>query len=108
MEKLHDVKNNFVFIKLCLAISGLYFVVTGIQYWAPHYLNHVLEMEAGEATATFIFVTFTAPISGVILGGIITTYLGGYNSRKSHIMQGVMGICALIFSLPTPFFGPES
>lgn len=70
-------------------------------------MGHVLEMKSGEATATFVFVTFTAPVSGVIVGGIITTYLGGYNSRKSHILQCVIGVFALIFSLPTPFFGPE-
>ena len=31
----------------------------------------------------FTVTSFTAPISGVIVGGIITTKLGGYNSKSA-------------------------
>tara|TARA_B110000285_G_C15030345_1_gene566400 strand:- start:808 stop:918 length:111 start_codon:yes stop_codon:yes gene_type:complete len=35
------------------------------------------------ATYYFVVVSLSAPIGGVIVGGIITTAYGGYNSRKA-------------------------
>jgi len=32
----------------------------------------------------FSFLSFTAPVSGVIVGGIVTQYLGGYNSKRGQ------------------------
>lgn len=31
----------------------------------------------------FTFTSFTAPIIGVVIGGIFTTKLGGYNSKSA-------------------------
>jgi sugar phosphate permease len=37
--------NNKIFIFLSLSLAGLYFVITGIQYWLSQYLEVVLEIE---------------------------------------------------------------
>lgn len=66
-----------------MAISGLFFVVTGIQYWLPDYMINVLEADTETVGWYYSFLSFTAPISGVIASGIITTKLGGYNTLKS-------------------------
>jgi sugar phosphate permease len=84
-------------------MSGLFFVVTGIQYWLPDYMINVLEADSTTVGWYYSFLSFTAPISGVIMSGIITTKLGGYNTLKAQYTQCVMGICAVISALPIPF-----
>jgi len=58
----------------------LYFVVTGIQYWLPTYLKDVYLLEPDEAAIFYATTSITGPVSGVIIGGIITTAFGGYNT----------------------------
>ena len=72
-QRIKSVISNKVFVSLCLSLSGLYFIVTGVQYWTPDYLLNVIGVD--EATTAFFFsiTSFTAPITGVIIGGIITT-----------------------------------
>mmetsp|Transcript_17687 Transcript_17687/g.29897 ORF Transcript_17687/g.29897 Transcript_17687/m.29897 type:complete len:442 (+) Transcript_17687:459-1784(+) len=36
--QLASLFKNLAFVCLCLSLTGLYFVVTGIQYWTPDYL----------------------------------------------------------------------
>jgi MFS transporter, Spinster family, sphingosine-1-phosphate transporter len=66
------------------SLTGLFYVVTGIQYWLPNYLRNVLHVPAQTATYYFVIVSLSAPIGGVIVGGIITSAYGGYNTRKAQ------------------------
>lgn len=73
---------NSVFCGLVGTMSGLYFVVTGIQYWITAYMMNVLGANAELAALYFVILCFTGPIMGVIAGGIFTQCVGGYNSTK--------------------------
>jgi sugar phosphate permease len=63
-------------------ISGLFFVVTGLQYWISAYMTTVMGASAEQAAVYFVVMCFTGPICGVIVGGILTQKVGGYNSTK--------------------------
>lgn len=73
-----------------MTLSGLFFVVTGIQYWAANFLKIEFGCAAiGENGVTddtiavyFAVTSFTAPISGAIAGGVTTSKMGGYNNPK--------------------------
>jgi MFS family permease len=86
------------------SLTGLFYVVTGIQYWLPDYIQNVLDIEPHTATLYFVIVSLSAPIGGVIVGGIITASYGGYNTKKAQKLQCLMGVCAVICCLPVPFF----
>lgn len=77
-HKLATLISDGVFVCLSLALTGLYFLVTGIQYWAPYYMQTVLGMTREQATWYFSAMSFSGPISGVIVGGIVTQMFGGY------------------------------
>lgn len=77
------MSKNHVYIGICLSLSGLYFVVTGIQYWLSDYLIEVMNVDPDKAAVYFSLTCFTAPISGVIVGGFLTTHLGGYNDPRA-------------------------
>ena len=63
-----------------LSLTGLFYVVTGIQYWLPDYIQNVLQIDAHTATIYFVITSLSAPIGGVIVGGIVTSKYGGYNT----------------------------
>ena len=86
-----------------MSLTGLYFVVTGVQYWTPNYLEKVLDVPSDVAAIFFAGTTISAPISGVIVGGIVTTNAGGYNTIKAQKLQCYLGILAVVFALPIPF-----
>lgn len=69
-----------------MSMTGLYFVVTGIQYWLPDYMQNVMEIEPELAAWYFAALCFTAPITGVVMGGIMTTWIGGYNEPKAQVL----------------------
>ena len=81
-ETILHIFTNPIFGGLVFAISGLYFIVTGIQYWITVYMMTVLGASAELAAIYFVFLCFTGPIVGCICGGIMTQVVGGYNSYK--------------------------
>lgn len=83
-QDLANLVGNKEFFLLCFSLVGLFFVVTGIQYWLPTYLKNVFELPADEAAIFFTSVSITGPILGVIIGGIVTTAFGGYNTTRAQ------------------------
>ena len=103
MQKLNSLGTNRVFIMLAISLSGLFFVVTGIQYWLPDYMTNVLLTDDATVGWYYSFLSFTAPITGVVVSGITIMKLGGYNTLKSQYLCCVMGILAVFSALPVPF-----
>lgn len=86
------------------SLCGLFYVVTGIQYWLPNYLETVIGVDHDVVTIYFAVTSLSAPIGGVIVGGIITTSFGGYNKPKAMKMQVIVGLCAVPLAVIAPFF----
>lgn len=107
LKKLQSVVKNKIFLCLMFALTGLFYVVTGIQYYLPGYIQNVLGIDAHTATLFFVIISLSAPIGGVIVGGIITTAYGGYNSPKAMRIQMMMGCGAVICALPIPWFSEK-
>ena len=76
-QRICGVLKNYVFVLLCIAITGLYFIVAGIQYWVSHYMLAELKIEESLVFTTFGIVSITGPVFGVIVGGNVTTKMGG-------------------------------
>ena len=48
-------------------------------------------------------LSFTGPVTGVIIGGVVTQQQGGYSTKKGQYIQVYAGLASVIFSLPIPF-----
>lgn len=77
---------NPVFCGLVGTMSGLYFIVTGLQYWMSAYMTNVMGATPELAAIYYVALSFTGPIVGVIVGGIVTQCVGGYNSTKGQLL----------------------
>jgi len=102
-DDLKELCGNKEFFLLCFSLTGLFFVVTGIQYWMPTYLKDVFVLPPDEAAVFFTTTSITAPIFGVIIGGIVTTSLGGYNTIRAQKLQCFFGGLAVLSAIPIPF-----
>ena len=64
-----------------------------------------MQIDAEEVYYYYAFTCLSAPISGVIIGGIMFNCIGGYNSPKAHALACLLGFFACVSCLPIPFFG---
>lgn len=80
--RVKSVLSNLSFAALCISLSGLFYVVTGIQYWFSEYLKKEFGSVASDESISFAFAftCFTAPLCGAVAGAITTSKLGGYNN----------------------------
>ena len=85
---------------MCLALTVLYFVITGIQFWMSDYFITQLKTPKTLVFILFGIVSITGPVGGVIVGGKIVSLLGGYNSRKSLIVILLVSFLASCCSIP--------
>ena len=96
-----------VFVWTSLGLSALYFVVSGIQFWITNYLVEVLHVSYAEALSAFTVVSATGPVLGVIFGGWLVDYLGGYKgaegvARTTKIIL-TFGVLSILVSTPAMF-----
>lgn len=74
---------NKNYILVVTSVTFLYYIITGLQYWMTDYMLEVLKQEESTVFISFGVISITGPVLGVVVGGNITTCLGGYSTRKS-------------------------
>jgi MFS transporter, Spinster family, sphingosine-1-phosphate transporter len=84
------------------ALSSLYFVVTGIQFWGTSYMLVALSAPRSVVNTMFVLCAGTGPTLGVFYGGWIIDKMGGYVGSKQRVISlkicFVTGILAGIFA----------
>ena len=90
------------FICIVSSLTGLFFVISGIQYWASHYLQNVLGVNGADTFKYFMGTCITSPVLGAILSGYISNKFGGYNSRYPLIFAFIAGLIAVAAAAPMP------
>jgi hypothetical protein len=63
----------------------------------------VLKQDEEIVFPTFAVISITGPVLGVVVGGNVTTALGGYNSPKSLKLMCLVSFFAIGSSIPVPF-----
>ncbi|KAG8348975.1 putative major facilitator superfamily sugar transporter [Trypanosoma vivax] len=85
-----------------LAMCSLYFVVSGIQNFVTQYLhNEPFNASMKVIMGGFGMALVTAPICGVITGGVLLDRIGGYqqNMKRVTIFITAWGAAAAFFSV---------
>lgn len=104
--QLKMLKRNPVFVLLTSALCCLFFVVSGIQYWASLYMTVVLGADKMTVVIGFVIISTTAPIFGVLFGGYVADYYGGY--KGENVLKAVkicifFGTLAFLVAIPAGF-----
>lgn len=86
-----------------MSLTVLYYVIAGIQYWISDYMITVLKQEETVVFSSFAFISVTGPVLGVVVGGNVTTCLGGYNSKRSMKTTCILGVLCIFSAFPVIF-----
>lgn len=99
---------NVVYMCSVVSLTSLYFVATGLQNFVTQYLRE----PPFNASMVTIMVGFgsavvTAPVCGVITGGVLLDRIGGYkrNLRRVTLFLFAWGGLAVLFSVVCIFAG---
>jgi sugar phosphate permease len=114
-RQLHMMATSKVFVCLTLALSGVYFCVTGMQYWITDYMTQPREQggigaEPELVVLCFSIASLTAPTGGVLIGGYIIDRQGGYEDASGAAAArtlrtcAVFGVLSFIFAIPSDSF----
>lgn len=99
---MHPLLSNSVYMICVFSLSSLYFVATGLQNFVTQYLyGEPFNATKVGVTVGFSIAVVTAPVLGVIAGGLILDRLGGYqdNLLTTTIFIIAWGIGAVFFSI---------
>ena len=100
------VLTNPLYLTVTLGLCSIYFIVTGIQFWMTEYMIGILEIQPVIVVIVFSFTSVTAPLSGVIVGGVFADKYGGYkgkNTVKAIKLCVAFGFVSFVFAFPMGF-----
>ena len=96
-----ELFGNGPYIFTVMGLSSLFFVVTGVQVWVTSYIVVVIGKSQAEVTPAFGVTSITAPIIGVLAGGIFIDKIGGYKGEAA--MALTLKICFTFACLAATF-----
>ena len=92
-----------LFILINITLCAIYSIVSAIQFWINDYLQYPLKIEdAKTRLMMFGAVIITSPPSGIIIGGIILSKVGGYESEKAIYIPLISSLVVTIFANLAP------
>lgn len=73
-----------IFILMNITLASMFIIVSAVQFWINDYLEYGLLIEdENKRLYAFAFVVITSPPAGIILGGILSGKVGGYDTEKA-------------------------
>ena len=82
-ELLTKLIKNKSYVSTMFGISCSLFVITGMQFWVSDYMQEVIHLESSKTYLIYAIVLISAPTLGVLTGGFLIQYLGGYTDEKA-------------------------
>ena len=91
----HNIRlllTNPLYLSTVFALCSIYFVVTTLQLWVTPYLRlPPAEADMNVIVSAFGFTSATAPVTGVIAGGMLLDRIGGYRKHPDRAAYMGMG-----------------
>lgn len=92
-----------VFILMNITLSSLFLIVAAIQFWSNDYLEKCLFIEDEKKRLYyFLFLIMTSPPAGIIVGGILSSKVGGYDNKKAINIPLIASFLVCIFANIVP------
>ena len=103
-EVLTKLIKNKSYISTMFGISCSLFVITGMQFWVSDYMQEVIHLESSKTYIIYAIVSISAPTLGVLTGGILIQYLGGYTEGKALNACCKLTFIGFVCALMLPVF----
>ena len=94
-----------IFILMNITLSSMFIIVSAVQFWINDYLEYGLLIEdKNTRLICFGFVVATAPAAGIILGGVLSGKVGGYDKEKAIYIPLLTSFGVVILANLCPIF----
>jgi len=103
MNNLKSLMKNKVFIFAMLSNSNSYFIATAVQFWATDYSVSVLGVQKELVFLWYSVVSITGPTLGIVVGGALCHYFGGYTKISAAYICVVFGLLGMCCAIPIGF-----
>ena len=104
LSNLKEILSEMVFLFTGLSNSVVFFGMAVVQYWVDSYMENVLHADSGERFIIFASVCVTSPPFGMLLGGLLGNYVGGYQNKKAIVLCAMFSILSCVFALLVGLF----
>ena len=95
-QQLCRLLSSALYMRLVFALSGLYFIVTGIQFWATIYMVEKVGANPLTVKTGFVLTSITGPLIGVFFGGWLIDKLGGYKDDSGQSGVVALRVCSYL------------
>ena len=103
MLQIKAIIKSPLFILINITLCVLYAIVAAVQFWINDYLQFGLRIDdAKKRFFMFGAIVITSPPLGMIIGGIILTKVGGYESEKAIYIPLIFSLIVSIFANLAP------
>lgn len=92
------------FIMIMLAVSGLFYVLSGILFWASDYFRKVLKVKQKTVIIYFAIASITGPIFSALASIYLVRKLGGFNSKLLLPLCFFISTCCVFVGVFVPVF----
>jgi len=98
-KQIKILLRSSMFVYMSLALSSLFFVVTGIQQWITLYLTDAVKADYGQVVMLFTISSATGPTLGVFFGGWLCDKIGGYKGEVGLARSSKLVTCFAILAV---------
>ena len=92
-----------IFILINITLFSMYIIVSAVQFWINDYLEFGLLIDDEKKRLySFTFVVVTSPAAGIIVGGLLATKVGGYDTEKAIYIPLIASFLVCILANITP------
>ena len=104
LSNLKEILSEMVYLFTGLSNSVVFFGMSVVQYWVDSYMENVLHAESGTRFIVFASVCVTSPPFGMLLGGLLGNYVGGYQNKKAIVLCALFSIVSCVFAMLVGLF----
>lgn len=103
-QKICYILSNGSYMATVVTLTGLFLVISGVQYWITDYIQTVLGHSKETAFIIYILVGAAGPILGVAFSGCVFDRIGGYHGRNTPVLFTILLMTASVFGILSAFF----
>jgi MFS transporter, Spinster family, sphingosine-1-phosphate transporter len=100
---LWHLKSNVIYMMIVMSLTGLFYIITDIQYWITLYLINNIGVSQSKAQIGFAIICITSPTAGAASSGPLSAYVGGYEHKNALRLGLFLAILSGVIALPIPF-----
>ena len=103
LPQIKAIIKSPLFILINITLCSIYAIVAAVQFWINDYLQYGLKIEdPGTRLIMFGSVVITAVPAGMVIGGLVLTKIGGYESEKAIYIPLFFSLVVSIFANLAP------